>query len=143
VMEIGNSFTNGLNRRFYVDMEKHFSVINMRKSNLQKLKNDKVVGYVLLIVGLILVFFAIRWAYSGFTSGSSPLSIFRWENQSVSISQGDNNPPQHLDIPGDQISKTVNYGLFLSLVVFLVWAGVMIANIGVKLIRDIKVVIKK
>jgi len=115
----------------------------MVKFDMEKLKNDKVVGYVLLLVGLILVVLAIHWAYSAFTSGSSPLSIFRWENKSVSISQGDNNPPQHLDIPGDQISKTVNFGLFLSLVVFLVWAGGLIANLGIKLIRDIKVEVKR
>jgi hypothetical protein len=140
---VENSFIRASTACLYVNVGKHCGGVNMVKFNMQKLKNDKVVGYVLLIVGLILVVLAIHWAYSAFTSGSSPLSIFRWENQSVSISQGDNNPPQHLDIPGDQISKTVNFGLFLSLVTSLAWAGGLIANLGVKMIRDIKVEVKR
>lgn len=115
----------------------------MAKLDMKKLKQDKLVGYVLLIVGLIVIFLGIVLAYSAFTGGSSRLSIFHWDNQKVKVSSGDNEPPQYLDIPGDQISKTVNIMLWLTLMFFLVWAGAQVANLGVKIIRSIKVEIKE
>jgi hypothetical protein len=115
----------------------------MVKLDVKKLKKDKLVGYVLLIVGLIVIFLAIVWAYSAFTSGSSRLSIFRWDNQKIKISSSDNEPPQYLEVPGDQVSKTINIMLWLTLMFFLVWAGAQIANLGVKIIRSIKVEIKE
>jgi len=115
----------------------------MVKLDMEKLKKDKLVGYVLLIVGLIIIFLAIVWAYSAFASGSSRLSIFHWDNQKIKINNGDNEPPQYLEIPGDQISKTINIMLWLTLMFFLVWAGGKVANLGVKIIRDIKVEIKE
>lgn len=115
----------------------------MVKLDMDKLKNDKLVGYVLLIVGLIVVFLAIVWAYGAFTSGSSRLSIFHWDNQKIKITSSDNEPPQYLEIPGDQISRTINILLWLTLMFFLVWAGAQIAGLGVKIIRSIKVEIKE
>ena len=115
----------------------------MARLDMEKLKNDKIVGYVLLIVGLIVIFLGIIWAYSAFTSGSSRLSIFHWDSQKIKITSSDNEPPQYLDIPGDQISKTINIMLWLALMFFLVWAGAQIANLGVKIIRSIKVEIKE
>jgi hypothetical protein len=115
----------------------------MARLNMKKLKDDKLVGYVLLIVGLIVIFLAIIWAYGAFTSGSSRLSIFHWDNQKIKITSNDNEPPQYLDVPGDQISKTVNILLWQTLMFFLVWAGAQIANMGVKIIRSIKVEIKE
>lgn len=115
----------------------------MARFDIEKLKNDKLVGYVLLIVGLIIIFLAIIWAYGAFTGGSSRLSIFHWDNQRIKITSNDNEPPQYLDIPGDQISKTINILLWLTLMFFLVWAGAQIANLGVKIIRSIKVQIKE
>jgi hypothetical protein len=114
----------------------------MAKLNMEKLKKDKLVGYALLIVGLIVIFLAIIWAYSAFTSGSSRLSIFHWDNQNIKITSNDNEPPQYLDIPGEQISNTVNIALWLALMFFMVWAGAQIASLGVKIIRSIKVEIK-
>jgi hypothetical protein len=117
--------------------------MNMAKLSMEKLKKDKLVGYALLIVGLIIIFLAIIWAYGVFTSGSSRLSIFRWDNQNIKITSSDNEPPQYLNIPGDQISNTVNIALWLALMFFLVWAGAQVANLGVKIIRSIKVEIKE
>jgi hypothetical protein len=115
----------------------------MARLDMGKLKNDKTVGYILLIVGLIVIFLAIILAYSAFTSGSSRLSIFHWDNQNIKVNSGDNEPPQYLNVPGDQIAKTVNILLWLALMFFLVWAGAQIANMGVKIIRSIKVEIKE
>jgi len=115
----------------------------MGKFDMEKLKKDKLVGYMLLIVGLIIIFLAIVWAYSAFTSGSSRLSIFHWDNQKIKISSSDNEPPQYLEVPGDQISKTINIMLWLTLMFFLAWAGGTVAHLGVKIIRDIKVEIKE
>jgi hypothetical protein len=115
----------------------------MARFDTKKLKNDKLVGYALLVVGLIVIFLAIIWAYGAFTSGSSRLSIFHWDNQNIKITSNDNEQPQYLNIPGDQISRTVNILLWLTLMFFLVWAGAQIANMGVKIIRSIKVQIKE
>ena len=115
----------------------------MVRFSMQKLKKDKLVGYVLLIVGLFVIFLAIFWAYSAFKRGSSSLSIFHWDNQKLKFTSNDNQPTQYLEVPGDQVSNTINIMLWLALMFFMAWAGGKVANLGVKIIRDIKVEIKE
>ena len=114
----------------------------MAKLKMPKPKTNKVVGYVLLLVGLILILLAIYWAINALTSGSSPISVFKWENQNVSIPQGDNHPPQSLSIPGESISKSVNLLLWLVLMIFVAIGGGIIAILGVRMTQDIKVEVK-
>jgi len=114
----------------------------MAKLKMPKLKTDKTVGYVLLLVGVLLILLAIYWAASAFKSGSSPVSVFKWADQNISIKMGENQPSENLSIPGASISNTTNLGLWLMLMFFVASGGGRIANLGIKLIREIKVEVK-
>jgi len=60
----------------------------------------------------------------------------------MEIRPGENQPPQHIEIPGESLSKTVNIGLWLMLMFFVASGGDKIANLGIKMIRGIKVEVK-
>jgi len=105
-----------------------------------KLKTDKVVGYVLLLVGLILILLPVYWAVSAYKSGSSPVPISIMENQ-ISI-QGENENMVVKGISGEGINKTVGLGLWWIAMFLVMMGGGKIANLGIKMIREIKVEVK-
>lgn len=95
----------------------------------------------LLLVGLILIVFAVVSIYRVYTGSSSPPSIFRMENQ-ISI-QRENETLTVEGISGEELSKVVNMGLWSVAMFFVALGGGKIAGLGVKLIRDIKVEVKR
>ena len=111
-----------------------------KKPKKWKPKKDKVVGYVLLIVGLILILLPVYWAVSAFKSGSSPVPISIMENQ-ISI-QGGNENMVVKGISGEGINKTVGLGLWWMAMFLVIIGGGKIADLGIKMIREIKVEVK-
>ena len=117
-----------------------------KKPKKLKLRMDIVVGYVLLLVGLILIVLAVCWMYSAFTSGSAPISVFRMENR-ISVVSGDERATIE-GISGEDINRTVNLGLWSVVMFFLISGGSRIASLGVKMIRvktirEVKVEVKE
>lgn len=110
------------------------------KPKSEKFKKNKIVGYILLLVGLILIAFAVYSVYDSYTSGSSPISISLMENQ-ITI-QGENETMTVEGISGEGINRTVGLGLWWMAMFFVMIAGGKIAGLGVKMIRDIKVEVK-
>jgi hypothetical protein len=104
-----------------------------------KIKDEKLIGYILLAIGLILIFFSIFSMYSVFT-GSSPVpSLIKVNDIKILIP----NIGETTIFSGDAISNIINMLLWLILMIFIASGGSRIGSLGVKLLREIKVEIKK
>jgi len=108
-------------------------------------KPDKIVGYVLLIIGLIVVIIPTYFGISViFTGGSAIPKILETPVLSDATTPTDNAtillPISTADI-NEMIEKTfpaINLGLFLALSVILISAGSVIMGKGVSLIKEMK-----
>ena len=109
-----------------------------------RIKADKTVGYVLLAVGAISIILAACSVFNVFTEATVPPAIFEMKSITISIPAGEFTPPVEAELlPGAEISQIVNMILWLILMLFVITAGGKIGGLGVKLIRDIKVEVKR
>jgi hypothetical protein len=106
---------------------------------------EKIVGYVLLGMGLIFIIFAVYSMYEVFTGTTKPPAIFKMESIAISppTVPGVEVPPAKIElVSGSEVSKVVNLTLWYMLMFFIASVGNKIAGLGVKLIREIKVEVK-
>jgi len=108
-------------------------------TNPIKIKNEKLIGYILLATGLILIFFSIFSMYSVFTGSSPAPSLIRMNDIKISIP----GVGETTLFSGDVISNIINMLLWLILMIFIASGGSRIGSLGVKLLREIKIEIKK
>ncbi len=109
-----------------------------------KIKDYKAVGYALLIAGLILIIWSIYSMYNVYTGATPPPSVIEMKSVTISLPTGENAPPIQTElISGRDSSKLVNMGVWFALMTFIASAGGRISGIGVKLIREIKVEVKR
>jgi len=104
-----------------------------------KWKDEKIVGYVLLAIGVIVIFFSIYQMWVVFTGGSPPPELFNFSDVSVPAAQGQN----ILLMSGQELSKLAALAFWYILMFFILWAGGKIASLGVDLLREIRVEIKE
>lgn len=108
------------------------------------LRKDKLVGYILLVAGIVLIVLAVYSAYNVFAGSSHPPSLFKMEDIGIQIPSEGGLPPQEMVfIRGDQLSMMVNMGFWFMLMYFVASAGAKIGGLGVKLAREIKVEVKR
>jgi hypothetical protein len=120
---------------------------------------DKLVGYFLLIFGLIIIIATVIWAVYIFTGKIQPPQVFNVEAPSIpipnaglsldtsslppeiakSINQTPAKPASFKILSDSVFSNVLNLGIFYLLVMLVVSAGSKIASLGVQLIREIKV----
>jgi len=110
-----------------------------------RIKADtKMVGWALLIVGLILIALTVYSMFTIYTGATAPPGIFNMKSITIGMPTGEGTPPTEIElVPGDQISKVANMGLWTVLMLFIASAGSRIGGLGVKLIREIKVEVKR
>ena len=131
-----------------------------------KLGSEKIIGYVLLLVGLLMIFGATYSVFSVLTGKAIPPKVFDVEAPSfqlptesapsiempegaslpagLKINQGPSrNAPSVKLIPDEVFNGVLNIGLFYLAMMFLASSGLKVSEIGVKLIKDIKVQIKE
>lgn len=96
-------------------------------------KNDKLVGYVLLASGVIVIIFSIIEMIEVFTGSSPPPNLFNFSDISVSGT---------LLVSAQTLDKASGMAAWSALMVFVMWGGGKIASLGVNLLREIKVEIK-
>lgn len=106
------------------------------------METNKIIGYFLLLVGILLITIPLWHTYNIFTGKVSPAQVFI---KPVSLTV--NNQVGPYDIPGqiqnalikvipiDFINSTLNLGSWLVLLWVLIYGGGKIAEIGVKLIK--------
>jgi len=104
-----------------------------------KWRDEKIVGYVLLAVGVVVIFFSIYQMWVVFTGGSPPPKLFNFSDVSIPGAQGQN----VILMSGQELSNLADLAFWYILMFFIVWAGGKIASLGVDLLREIRVEIKE
>jgi len=105
---------------------------------------NKIIGYVLLTIGLLLIVIPLWQTYSIFTGKSLPPRVFTKpvstkvnENVSVTDVQGQIQNALIKILPLDVINNTLSLISWLILMWILIYGGGKIAGIGVKLIKPL------
>ena len=104
------------------------------------LKSEKIIGYALLILGIILLLFSIFEMINVYVGNAPPPKLF--ELQDISLSLGQNGTGVSL-IQGAQVSQIANLFFWFILMGFVLFAGGKIASLGVTMVKDIQVQIKE
>ncbi len=119
--------------------------------------DNKIVGYLLLVVGIIIIIFSSFSVYSVFTGKTQPVQLFNSEGISLDLGDlmGGQSAEQMAQLNDDQkpmsselvkpelINQPLNLSAHLFLMSFLVNAGFKIASLGNQLLRPIKVKLKE
>jgi len=130
---------------------------------VQKLRSfafDKTFGWFLLFSGLVIICVATIIAIAVFSGKSQPYKVFDAEAPSIqlpqmgstltvpegvdlppgfNINQQQASPGSVKILPDDVFNKLLNMSVFYLAMMFLASSGVKISDIGIKLIKDIKV----
>jgi hypothetical protein len=125
-----------------------------------RLMSEKVTGYLLLVIGLIIMFFSFINMIMVFTNKAEPVSLFNISSDSSSgslnindiISQLQQNnqevtnqtiPQPKIDIlPPEVLSKTLNISSHFFFITFVLGFGYKLSSLGIQLIRPINVKLK-
>jgi hypothetical protein len=103
-------------------------------------KNEKIIGYILLTLGVILLLFSIFEMVSVYYGYAPPPKLFNL--QDISLPLGDTGSQVSL-IQGAQASQLPNLFFWFILMGFVLLAGGKIASLGVSMIKDIKVEVRE
>ena len=98
-------------------------------------KSEKIVGYALLTLGIILILFSTVEMITVYFGNAPPPKLFDLQDVSLSITQDTGIAV----ISGAQVSQLPNLIFWFLLMGFLLLAGGKIASLGVNLIKDIHV----
>lgn len=110
---------------------------------------EKIIGYILLAVGLLIIILAAFSSYEVFTKKAAPVGLFQFSGISIDLSQtltaslpkelsqtGYTLPPlQQEIISGNMINQPMNFFAYLIFMGFMSSIGVKIAGLGIQLIR--------
>lgn len=106
---------------------------------------NKIIGYVLLVIGILLIISPLWQTYNIFTGKSLPAQIFM---SSVSLKVDPNVGPTDIQgqvqnalikiLPVNSINNTLNLVSWLLLIWIFIYGGGKIAEIGVKLLNGSK-----
>ncbi len=102
-------------------------------------KNEKLVGYALLVLGIVLLLFSMFEMINVYSGNAPAPKLF--ELQDVSLSTGQNGAGVSL-IQGAQMSQLADLLCWFLLMGFVLFGGGKIASIGVNMIKDIQVQIR-
>lgn len=116
--------------------------------------SEKILGYVLIVAGIVVIIGSAFNVYSVFTGKSEPIAPFNLSG--ISLDFGAMAPAEQqaaLDASGaslkteivkpDVLNQPLNYVAHLLLMGFLGSAGFKLASLGVMLVRPIKVKLKE
>jgi hypothetical protein len=106
------------------------------------METNKKIGYILLIIGVLLIAIPLWQTYNIFTGNALPAQVFirpttLTANQNVGVLdiQGQIQNAMIKVVPIDFIDNTLNLVAWLLLMWILIYAGGKIAEIGVKLLK--------
>ena len=101
---------------------------------------EKIVGYTLLIIGIMVIVLSALNVYAVFTGQMLPVQLFHLSGISLDLSQytGVKTKPAEL-VPAETLNQTSNLAAHLFLMGFIASMGQKLASLGVKLIRPIVV----
>ena len=106
------------------------------------METNKAIGYVLLLIGILLIAMPLWQTYNIFTGASQPANVFAMPvtlkanpNVGALDIQGQIQNALVKIIPVDFIDSAINLSAWLLLMWILIYGGGKIAEIGVKLIK--------
>ncbi|MEM3530906.1 MAG: hypothetical protein QXD42_03820 [Nitrososphaerales archaeon] len=102
-------------------------------------KYEKVVGYILLTLGVVMILTSVYFMFSVFTGVTPPPRLFNFHNIYITTPDGG----EMLVFSGEEIGKLLAMLFWFLLMFFIMMAGGKIASLGINLIREIKVELKK
>jgi hypothetical protein len=103
-------------------------------------RHEKIIGYILLALGVVLIVFAIVQMFAVYGGGSSPPNLVTLSDLSLSSDQAGASVTL---LKGEQLSQLPNLFFWFMLMSFLMFAGGKIASLGVTMIKDVKVEISE
>ena len=107
---------------------------------------ERIVGYVLLALGIVVMVFAAIQIVMVFTNKANPIEFFTSESiimqqvESEDIGGGSLSIPQLID--PELLNNVLNMTVYFLIMNFLLGLGFKIANLGVQLVRPIKIEVR-
>ncbi|MFA6218113.1 MAG: hypothetical protein WDL87_10735 [Candidatus Omnitrophota bacterium] len=103
----------------------------------------KILGYVLLAAGLIIIIVSMSNAYTVFSGNHNAPQVITLESITVSVPGERGSAGATVEIiSGNVATKFANMLIWYVLMVFVMMGGSKIAGVGASLLREIKVVVK-
>jgi len=118
---------NLLAKKSQLSKRRTTGVLNMKLKILEK--PEKVVGYVLLAVGVGMIFVSVYMVFSVFTGASIPPLLFDFSDISFLGAE---------IMSGEGMNLMVAMGFWYVLMFFVMWSGGKLASLGVSLIKEVK-----
>ncbi len=106
---------------------------------MDAIKNEKILGYILLSVGLLFILLAAHNVYTVFTGAGAAPEMFKME--AIEIPAMNNSPVVPL-MSGKNFSKLMDLVSWYILMFFFAQAGSKISSLGIQLIKEVKVTVK-
>ena len=100
--------------------------------------SERVVGYFLLVVGVIVILFSAISVYNAFIKKSLPINFFDLQGVTLQADKQVGIPEMEI-LPKSSINGVVNLVAYLALMSFMGGVGYKIASLGVGLLRPIVV----
>jgi hypothetical protein len=122
-------------------------ILNM-ETDKEKFASEKAIGYVLLVIGLIAIFYSAFSVYAVFTGLMHPFNLFKFDAIKLDLGKFIIQAPSEQKltqeiVPADVLNSPMNYFAHLLLMGFLASVGLKIASIGTMLLRPIKIKIRE
>ena len=112
---------------------------------MQKVNVEKILGYILVVIGLGIIAYAALDVINVFSGNSQPANLFTFDPIALDLGKLTDQPlppgtnlKQTL-VESDLLNKPINLAAHLLLMGFVATIGFKIAQIGVMLVRPIKV----
>jgi hypothetical protein len=112
---------------------------------MENINAEKIIGYILLIAGFVVIVYSVMNVLNVFQGKSEPFNLFSFDSIAIDLGKLTDQPipasanlKQEL-VSEDLINKPINLTAHFFLMGFIASAGFKIAQVGVLLIRPIKV----
>ena len=99
---------------------------------------EKTTGYLLLALGLVMIFFSLFSAFAVYSGMNSPPRLFDLEKQESSTNIAGTLIPSIEIIPIEYLNMSGNLTFFMLFMFFVASGGGKIASIGISLIKEPK-----
>lgn len=115
---------------------------------MEKISSEKIIGYLLLTIGILIILYSGFNVYQVFTNKARPINLFAFQGVSLDFGKLVEEVPQEADlkqelVAPDVLNQPLNYVAQLLFMGFMATVGYKIASIGAMLVRPIKVKLKE
>lgn len=95
---------------------------------------ERIIGFILLLLGVVIILYALYASYGIFTGGEDPPEIFEASQATGVVSEELQKQLESL-LPDEALPKTFNLFAWSILAGILIFGGGQVAGLGVKLLK--------